>query len=391
MLPFEIPAIIKDVQKIINIQLGIHTHNDSGNAVANSLMAISEGVSHVQGTINGIGERCGNADLIPIIANIELKLGKKCIGDNQLTNLREISRFVNEITNLKSQKNQPFVGESAFAHKGGIHADAVRKNPKTYEHVNPTQVGNKQRIIVSELSGRSNLIYKAIEYGIDFEQNNPIIRDLLKKLKKLESLGFQFEAAEASFELLMKKSLNQCSTFFELIDYTNITSKRNGDVNPPAQVILRLKINEEEKHAGGIGDGPVNALDKAMREILVPLHPILLDMCLVDYSLRILNDKRGSAAKTRVLIEWSDGISKWGTVGISDNQIEAGWQALSDGFAYKLMKEAEKEAELKKQRNIKKFLIILKNFLVNKVLIQYFIKFYLQNVHKIKFIKRKDK
>ena len=345
MLPFEIPPIIKSVQKLLSIPLGIHAHNDSETAVANTLMAVRIGVNHVQGTINGIGERCGNANLCSIIPNIQLKLGKRCISEGQLKGLYKVSRFINEIANLKSWGHQPFVGDSAFAHKGGIHVSAIRKNSLTYEHINPALVGNSQRVLVSELSGRSNLLYKAMEYNVDLNKETPEIVDMLKQLKEMENLGFQFEAAEGSFELLMKKALGKHRSFFDLVAFRLIIEKREGDKVPISEATIRVKVNGDLKYTAAMGDGPVNALDKAFREALINFYPSLKEVKLIDYKVRILNDKQGTAAKTRVLIESADKDSKWGTVGVSENIIEASWQALVDSIEYKLLKDEERESE----------------------------------------------
>ena len=347
MLPFEIPPIVKKVQKTISLPLGIHAHNDSETAVANSLMAIQMGVNHVQGTINGIGERCGNANLCSIIPNIKIKLGKDSLSDEQLKGLSKVSRFVNEIANLKSWSHQPYVGDSAFAHKGGIHVSAIRKNPLTYEHVNPALVGNSQRVLVSELSGRSNLLYKAMEYNVDLNKETPEIKSMLKQLKELENLGFQFEAAEGSFELLMKKALGKHKSFFDLVGFRVIIEKREGDKVPISEATIRVKVNGDLKYTAAMGGGPVNALDKAFREALINFYPSLKEVKLIDYKVRILNDKQGTAAKTRVLIESADKGNKWGTVGVSENIIEASWQALVDSIEYKLLKDEERDSEEK--------------------------------------------
>jgi len=345
VLPFEIPPIIKKVQKLITIPLGIHAHNDSECAVANSLMALRMGVNHVQGTMNGIGERCGNANLCSIIPNIQLKLGGQCISDEQLKGLFKASRFINEIANLKSWGHQPYVGDSAFAHKGGIHVSAIRKNSLTYEHINPALVGNSQRVLVSELSGRSNLLYKAMEYNVDLNKETPEIIDMLKQLKEMENLGFQFEAAEGSFELLMKKVLGKHRSFFDLVGFRLIIEKREGDKVPISEATIRVKVNGNLKYTAAMGDGPVNALDKAFREALINFYPNLKEVKLIDYKVRILNDKQGTAAKTRVLIESADKDSKWGTVGVSENIIEASWQALVDSLEYKLLKDEERDSK----------------------------------------------
>jgi 2-isopropylmalate synthase len=341
MLPFEIQPILEAVRKAVSTPLGIHTHNDSETAVANSLMAVRLGINHVQGTINGIGERCGNANLCSIIPGLQLKLGKRCIPDEQLRNIYEVSRFVNEIANLNPWWNQPYVGDSAFAHKAGIHVSAIRKNALTYEHIDPTLVGNQQRVLVSELSGRSNVLYKAREFNIDLSKDTPQTSAILKKLKELENLGFQFEAAEGSLELLMKRALGKHRTFFDLVGFRVIVEKREGDRIPITEATIRVKVNGDIKYTAAMGDGPVNALDTAFREALAGFYPSLKEVKLIDYKVRILNNQQGTAAKTRVLIESQDEQGKWGTVGVSENIIEASWQALVDSIEYKLLKDEE--------------------------------------------------
>lgn len=341
MLPFEIQPVLEAVRKVITTPLGIHAHNDSETAVANSLMAIQLGINHVQGTINGIGERCGNANLCSIIPGIKLKLRKNCLSDEQLKGLFEVSRFVNEIANLNPWWNQPYVGDSAFAHKAGIHVSAIRKNPLTYEHIDPGLIGNQQRVLVSELSGKSNLLYKAGEFGVDLSKDTPETGAILKKLKELENLGFQFEAAEGSFELLIKKALGTHRTFFDLVGFRVIVEKREGDKVPITEATIRVKVNGEVKYTAAMGDGPVNALDTAFREALAGFYPCLKEVKLIDFKVRILNNKEGTAAKTRVLMESADENMKWGTVGVSENIIEASWQALVDSIEYKLLKGEE--------------------------------------------------
>ncbi|OGF22867.1 citramalate synthase [Candidatus Falkowbacteria bacterium RBG_13_39_14] len=347
MLPFEVPQIIQEVQKIISIPLGIHAHNDSETAVANSLVAIKMGITHVQGTINGIGERCGNANLCSIIPNIKLKLKRDCgISDEQMKKLYSVSRFVDEVANLRSQGNRPYVGDSAFAHKGGIHVNAIRRNPSTYEHIQPGLVGNSQRVLISDQSGKSNLVYKALEFGLDLgKYSHDKVTDLVKELKELESRGFKFEAAEGSFELLVKRVIGKCPIFFTLagIGYNVFTGSKNGDKNPLSQAVVQLKVNGNLLDPqAGIGDGPVNAIDHAVRKLLIPFYPSIEVMRLDDYKVSILDDKRGTAAKTRVLVISKNSISKWGTVGVSDSLIDASWQALVDSYNFFLLKEWEK-------------------------------------------------
>ncbi len=341
-LPHELVEIIKTVKKNVKKPLGIHCHNDSGVAVANSLLAVREGIAHVQGTINGYGERCGNADLCTIIANLELKMGIKCLPDGHLKKLKEVSRFVSELANLPPDKRQPFVGDSAFAHKAGVHVSAVLKSPHTYEHIDPGLVGNSRRFLISDLSGVSNILAKAKELGIPLKKGDAKTKRILNRLKHLEFEGYQFEAAEASFELLVKKELGLHKRFFELLGFRVIVSKDGEEGEPLSEATIRVKVGEQVEHTAALGNGPVNALDNALRKALEKFYPELKEVELVDYKVRVIETTKGTAATTRVLIESSDGVSKWGTVGVSDNIIEASWKALVDSIDYKLLKEEEK-------------------------------------------------
>jgi len=305
-------------------------------AVANSLNAVRAGAQQVQGTVNGIGERCGNANLISIIPNLKIKMGLDCISDAQLETLKDVSAFVYELANKAHWNQQPFVGKSAFAHKGGIHVSAVRKNSQTYEHIKPETVGNNQRILISDLSGKSNVLHKAKEFGIDVDGKDPKIQKILATLKESENLGFQYEGAEASFELMMRDALGEKEVFFEFIGFRVIVEKRQEDEEPISEAIVKLKVNGVQEVSAAEGTGPVNALDKAIKKALVKFYPELQEVNLYDYKVRILEEKKGTRAKTRVLIESGDRHSKWGTVGVSENIIEASWQALIDSVAYKL-------------------------------------------------------
>lgn len=340
-MPFELEWIIAQVKEKIHTPLGIHTHNDSEMAVANSILAVKMGIRHVQGTINGYGERCGNANLCSIIPNLQIKMGLKCISPEQLTTLRQTSRFVSEIANLKHWEHQPFVGDSAFAHKGGIHVSAIRKNKLTYEHIDPELVGNHQRILISELSGRSNILSKAAEYNIDLTADRPEVQKMVKNLKELEHEGFQFEGAEGSFELLMRKVLGTYNRFFDLVGFRVIVERREGDEQTRSEATIKVKVKGIVEHTASDGNGPVNALDNALRKALEEFYPDLKEVNLIDYKVRILEGKKGTGAKTRVLIESSDLENKWGTVGVSDNIIEASWQALVDSIEYKLLKDED--------------------------------------------------
>jgi len=340
-MPFEVEKIICDIQGKVNAPLGIHTHNDSESAVANTIVAVKMGIRHVQGTINGYGERCGNANLCSIIPNLQLKMGLECISPKQLRSLRETSRYVSEIANLKHWEHQPYVGDSAFAHKGGIHVSAIRKNKLTYEHIDPELVGNHQRILISELSGRSNILAKASEYHIDLSRERPELQGLVKDLKDLENQGFQFEGAEGSFELLMRKALGTYNKFFDLIGFRVIVEKREGDMQTRSEATIKVMVKDMIEHTAADGNGPVNALDNALRKALEEFYPDLKSVNLIDYKVRILEGKAGTGARTRVLIESSDDENKWGTVGVSDNIIEASYQALVDSIEYKLLKDED--------------------------------------------------
>ena len=335
-LPHEVRAIFEEVKKSVSVKMGIHAHNDSEVAVANSLNAIQAGAEQVQGTINGIGERCGNANLVSIIPNLKIKMGIDCVTDEQLQSLKEVSAFVDELTNKAHWNHQPFVGKSAFAHKGGVHVSAVRKNSQTYEHIEPEKVGNHQRILVSDLSGKSNVLYKAKEYGINVDDKDPKVQKILTSLKESENLGFQYEGAEASFELMMRDALGQKETFFEFIGFRVIVEKRQEDEEPISEATVKLRVNGVQEVSAAEGAGPVNALDKAIKKALVKFYPELEEVNLYDYKVRILEEKKGTRAKTRVLVESGDHHSKWGTVGVSENIIEASWQALIDSIDYKL-------------------------------------------------------
>ena len=335
-LPDEVYSIFSEVKNSTNIRLGIHAHNDSEVAVANSLRAVEAGAQQVQGTINGIGERCGNTNLISIIPNLKIKMGLDCVSNEQLEKLKDVSAFVDELANKAHWNQQPFVGKSAFAHKGGIHVSAVRKNSETYEHIKPEVVGNRQRILISDLSGKSNVLHKAKEFGIDVEAGEPKIQKILKTLKESENLGFQYEGAEASFELLMRDALGEKEVFFDFISFRVIVEKQQEDEEPVSEATVKLKVNGVQEVSTEEGIGPVNALDKAIKKALIKFYPELKKVDLYDYKVRILEEKKGTRAKTRVLIESGDEHAKWGTVGVSENIIEASWQALIDSIAFKL-------------------------------------------------------
>ncbi len=341
-LPHEMPPIMAEVKRTVGTPIGIHTHNDADCAVANSLMAVACGAVQVQGTINGFGERCGNANLCSIIPALQLKMGLECLGDIQLARMRELSRFVYEQANLVPNRHQPYVGNSAFAHKGGVHVSAIQRHPETYEHIRPELVGNVTRVLVSDLSGRSNVLAKAQQFNINLDSKDPITVEILEKIKDLENQGYQFEGAEASFELLMRRALGTMRQFFSIIGFRVIDSKRHDDEKPLSEATVQVKVGGKIEHTAAEGNGPVNALDNALRKALESFYPQIRDMRLYDYKVRVLPAGRGTASVTRVLIESGDRNMRWGTVGVSDNIIDASYQALVDAFQYKLLKEQEK-------------------------------------------------
>jgi len=338
-LPVEIEAGVRAASAHLPAtRLGIHCHNDGDLAVGNSLQAVRAGCTQVQGTINGIGERCGNANLVSIVALLQLKLGRRCVDAEDLQSLTELSRFIDELANLEPNKRQPFVGQSAFAHKGGLHVAAVAKRADTYEHIDPALVGNTQRVLVSDLSGRSNLVAKAAEFGIDLEAAPQAVPVLLERLKALEADGYVFEGAEASFELLMRHAVDGGRPgFFRLIGFRVIDEKRREDETPIAEATIMLEGPDGTiEHTAAQGNGPVNALDGALRKALSKFYPEVEEVQLLDYKVRVLGSGEGTGAVVRVLIESGDGRDRWGTVGVSDNVIEASWQALADSMDYKL-------------------------------------------------------
>ncbi|MCC3404100.1 MAG: citramalate synthase [Microcoleus sp. PH2017_10_PVI_O_A] len=349
-LPHEVSQVVRDVlaalgtERAQSLQLGIHTHNDSGVAVANALAGVREGVTMVQGTINGYGERCGNANLCSLIPNFQLKLGYDCIQDEQLAKLTQVSRSVSEIVNLAPDDHAPFVGLSAFAHKGGIHVSAVEKNPLTYEHLEPQKIGNIRRIVISDQSGLSNVLAKAKTFGIELDRKNPACRQILQKLKDLESQGYQFEGAEASFELLMREALSQRQRWFEITGFQVHCDKVGEDCTALATV--KLSVNGTIILECAEGNGPVSALDAALRKALVNFYPAIAHFYLTDYKVRILDSGAGTSAKTRVLVEFSNGHDRWTTVGVSGNILDASCQAVVEGLEYGLVLENQEAIPL---------------------------------------------
>jgi len=336
-LPEEVVAITKEALAKTDKPLGIHTHNDCELAVANSLAAIDAGAVHVQGTINGLGERCGNADLISVLANLALKKqGYEVLGGKGVEHLTELSRYVYEIGNMHFRNEQPFVGPSAFAHKGGMHVHAIAKVASSYEHIDPATVGNHRRVLVSELSGRSNIIAMATKHNI--EHNRELMSRILKQVVELENQGYQFEAAEASFDLLVKRAAGTFQPHFERL-YYHVNVETNVENQTTTEATVKLRIGKKVHHEVAEGDGPVNALDAALRKALNGHFPSLNQMQLVDYKVRVINSDAATAASVRVIIESRDETDVWGTVGVHENVIEASWQALVDSIEYKLCKE----------------------------------------------------
>jgi len=353
IMPQDVARTVRDAVKKTSAPIGIHCHNDSGTGVAATIAAVIEGARQVQGTINGLGERSGNADLCSIIPNLQLKLEFHCIPGANLSKLKSISRFVYEMTNLPPPKHQPFVGDSAFAHKGGIHVSAVKKHRRTYEHISPEAVGNVRRILISDLAGRSNIEEKARKYGLKVKSRDPEAKAILDQVKDLENRGYQFEGAEASFELLMRKAFGRRKSFFKLHGFRVIDEKRSGESEPYVEATIMVEVGGKIAHTAAIGNGPVNALDNALRKALERFYPSLQDVGLVDYKVRVLPAGAGTASQVRVLIESTDGVDKWGTVGVSENIIEASYEALVDSVDYKLYKD-EKRKRAKSARRKKK-------------------------------------
>jgi 2-isopropylmalate synthase len=337
-MPWEVERALREVRHSIRTPLGIHAHNDSELAVANSLTAVRAGATQVHGTINGIGERCGNANLVSVIADLVLKLETSVTSARELSRLREVASFVFEIQNRPLPKNQPFVGESAFAHKAGVHVHAIRKNRRAYEHILPEAVGNTQRILLSEHSGRSNLVEKAREYGIPLDSGSPEAVKMLSTLKELEHEGYQFEGAEASFELLMRSASPEYVPYFE-IDFFHVRMEQRKDIGEGlSEATIRVRVGDRTEHTAALGNGPVNALDNALRKALGTFYAGVNEITLLDYKVRVLAGAHGTASRVRVLIESSMDSRKWGTVGVSENVITASLLALKDSIVYGLLK-----------------------------------------------------
>jgi 2-isopropylmalate synthase len=340
LLPSELISIFREVKERIHIPLGIHTHNDTGCAEANTFLAVEEGAIHVQGTMNGIGERCGNANLCTIIAALQLKKGYKLISDNNLKKLTETSIYISEIANVSHDIRDPYVGESAFSHKGGAHIDGVRKAKESFEHIPPELVGNKRKFILSTQAGKATIIQKLRNMNLNLDKKDPLVNKVLKKIKQMESEGYYFEAAEGTFKLIVKNIIKKYEEPFLVKGFRVIEDKReNGGIVSEATIKIVEKNNVV--HTAAEGDGPVNALDNALRKALVRFFPSLKEVKLEDYKVRVLDEREGTAAKVRVLIVSTDGKEQWGTVGVSTNIIEASWIALIDSLKYKLMKDMQ--------------------------------------------------
>ena len=350
-LPFEVDTIVKAVQTALadkhalnpaspKIKLGIHTHNDSGLAVANSITAVQAGSVMVQGTINGYGERCGNADLNSIMPILNLKMNRPCVSPENLSKLKTLSRYVSEMANQVPLNNRPFVGKSAFAHKGGIHVSAIMKTPKAYEHIDPAIVGNRRRVLVSDLSGKSNVEYKARELGVELGNNGFDSSKIVSEIKQLEQQGYQFDVADGSFKILMEKFTDQFEPLFDLEAF-RVTIEKDKDQPCTAQATVKISVDGQQEITAAEGYGPVSALDNALRKALDRFFPDLDTMRLVDFKVRVIDGSRGTAAKVRVFIESRDQDEIWSTIGVSEDIIEASWQALADSFQHKLASEKQ--------------------------------------------------
>jgi len=340
-LPHELGEMVRAVRAALpGARLGIHPHNDSGLAVANALEGVRQGATQVQGTINGYGERCGNANLCAIIPNLEIKFGRSCLPEGRLPLLAGTATFVAEVANLAPFSRQPYVGDSAFAHKGGVHVSAVARNPLTYEHIDPALVGNRRRVLLSDLSGQSNILFKAREYGFELDKNDPFVLELLTTIKERESKGYEYSAAEASYELLLNRVLGRARSYFTPIHYRILDDQAFERNELTTEATVMIKVGGRLKHTASTGRGPVNALDRALRKALRGFYPRISEMRLLDFKVRVLTsanrEESGTASYVRVLCQSGDQNRRWTTVGVSHNVIEASWQALEDSINYKL-------------------------------------------------------
>lgn len=344
-LPQEIYSITKTIKETVKVELGIHSHDDMGMAVANSIMAVEAGASQIQGTFIGIGERCGNANLSTIIPTLKLKLGYKVLNDNELVNLTKTSRYIAEICNITLSDEDPFVGNSAFAHKGGMHIDAVTKSPKSYEHIEPELVGNKRRFLVSEVSGKSTILQEIQKIFPNISKDDKSVQKITDRLKELEYDGYQFEGAEGTVELVIRKIIGKYKPFFKLNHFKIIGEQPYGSEEFSSTAVINITVDGQNEMTAAEGEGPVNALDKAIRKALEVFYPELKQARLVDYKVRVLDSESATEAKVRVLIESTDGIESWSTVGVSRDVIQASWIALVDSIEYKLIKDIERKVK----------------------------------------------
>ena len=348
-LPHEIQATVEEVAAQIKVPLGIHAHNDCGLALANSLVAVQAGATMVQGTINGYGERCGNADLVAVLGNLQLKMGHSCLPSEDLEKLTELSRYISEVANVPPLSQRPFVGKSAFAHKGGVHVSAILKNPAAYEHLEPEQVGNRRRVLVSDLSGKSNIQYKTREMDITLGGNGYDSQRIVEEIKRLEDQGYEFDAAEGSLELLIKKVTGQFEEPFQLESF-RVTIEKNRTGASTSQATIKISVGDDHEITAAEGEGPVNALDNALRKALNKFFPQIEEMGLVDFKVRVIEGTDGTAAKVRVQIESRDSREIWSTIGVSENVIEASWQALVDSVQDKLSKGLIGQKPMEKEK-----------------------------------------
>lgn len=346
-LTARVTEIVAEVRKRFDGIIGIHCHNDSDLATANTIAAVEQGATHVQGTFNGYGERCGNTNLAAVIPILEVKLGHTTVGPENLTKLTPVAHFIAELANLPLAANTPFVGKSAFAHKGGVHVSAVLKDSSTYEHMEPERVGNRQRVLLSDLSGRGNVLYKLKQHGLDDRINDDARRALLEKIKLMEYQGYELEAAEGTFELIVREALQPDVRLFEVVSY-EVTSRTIDNRPSMTSATVILRVSDTIHSATATGEGPMNALDVCLRQCLSAVYPAIRDVRLTDYKVRVLDTKKGTAAKVRVLVEWSDHKRSWATVGVSDNVIDASWSALVDALRLELMRLSDADSGIDK-------------------------------------------
>lgn len=344
-LPDAVCSAMRAAGGTVPIPLGIHAHNDGELAVANSLTAVAAGATQIHGTINGIGERCGNANLCSVIPNLKLKMGIDCVTDAQLADLKSVSCFVSELANMAPDPRLPYVGDAAFAHKGGVHVSAVRRNAATYEHIEPALVGNHQRVLVSDLAGKGNIHLKAAEYGINLDASSEEVAGILAHLKQLEADGYQFEGAEASFELLVRRLTGRWHDPFRILAFRTINERYDHASEPISEATVRLEVDGRIEHTVADGDGPVHAIDRALRRGLETFFPALTEVVLLDYKVRVLASDKGTESRVRVLVESGDGEARWGTVGVSANVVDASLAALVDAFEYKLLSQEKLRTE----------------------------------------------